>query len=327
MHVAQLRQADLNLLVVFTVLAEERNVSRAAKRLSLSQPGLTRALQRLRHMFGDDLIVRVSGNYEPTPKGQQLLQELEEMLPRLDRLLAGAAFDPSCEEVRFRLAGTDYAAHVLGPALCRKFLAAGSKVSFDLSPVDESVFDAMERGRIDLLLYADDGRVPPNYPREAIFEDDLVCVVARDAYGSRRLTLEQYLRAPHVGVAIAGGAQTIPEKLLREAGRERRCTFRVPYFAMAVRSVAGTSLVATVPRRLAIDEARDRPLKILEAPKMFGSFEYLMAWHPRMNSDAAHGWLRAVVRETGNQMVAQKTGIDESTSPVTPSRFAAVPRR
>jgi DNA-binding transcriptional LysR family regulator len=112
-----------------------------------------------------------------------------------------------------------------------------------LSPVHESVFDATERGWIDLLLCADDGRVPPNYPREAIFEDDLVCVVARDAYGSRRLTLEQYLRAPHVGVAIAGGTQTMPEKLLREAGRERRCAFRVPYFAMAVRSVAGTSLV------------------------------------------------------------------------------------
>lgn len=81
MHTTQLRQADLNLLVVFKVLAEERNVSRAGRRLLLSQPAATRALGRLRDMFKDDLLVRVSGSYELTPKGQLLLQELEATLP------------------------------------------------------------------------------------------------------------------------------------------------------------------------------------------------------------------------------------------------------
>lgn len=103
MHITQLRQADLNLLVVFTVLAEERNVSRAAVRLTLSQPAVTRALQRLREMFQDDLLVRVTGNYELTPKGERLIQELETSLPRLDRLLASAEFNPTAETARFRL--------------------------------------------------------------------------------------------------------------------------------------------------------------------------------------------------------------------------------
>ena len=303
MHITQLRQADLNLLVVFTVLAEERNVSRAAQRLSLSQPALTRALQRLRQTFNDDLFVRVSGNYEPTPKGQQLLQELEDMLPRLDRLLTGAAFDPAHEEVRFRLAGTDYAAHVVGPALCRQFLAAGPRVSFDLAPVDDGVFDALERGRVDLILYADDGRVPAHYPREVIFEEEFVCVVAQESAYSRRLTLEQYLRASHVGVTISGGTQTIPEKQLSAAGRQRHCAFRVPYFAMAARSVTGTPLIATIPERLAAYETASQPaLKLVGAPKALGAFRYLMAWHPRMNSDAAHGWLRTTLQQVSREI-------------------------
>ena len=90
MRTTHLRQADLNLLVVFTVLAEERNVTRAAVRLLLSQPAVSRALQRLRDMFHDDLLIRSSSGYEPTPKGQRLLHELETSLARLDRLLSGA---------------------------------------------------------------------------------------------------------------------------------------------------------------------------------------------------------------------------------------------
>ena len=107
MHITQLRQADLNLLVVFKVLAEERNVSRGARRLLLSQPAVTRALGRLRDMFKDDLLVRISGSYELTPKGQLLLQELETTLPRIDRLLTGGEFVPSKETMHFRLAGSD----------------------------------------------------------------------------------------------------------------------------------------------------------------------------------------------------------------------------
>src|ERR1700745_3211873 len=89
MRTTHLRQADLNLLVAFTAIAEERNVTRAASRLLLSQPAVSRALQRLRDMFHDDLLIRTSNGYEPTPKGQRLLQDLATMLPRLDRLMAG----------------------------------------------------------------------------------------------------------------------------------------------------------------------------------------------------------------------------------------------
>src|SRR3989442_11983967 len=109
MRITQLRQADLNLLIVFTVLAEERNVTRAAARLFLSQPAVSRALQRLRDMFHDYLLIRTANGYEPTPQGQRLLQDLATMLPRLDRLMAGGDFDPSTEDATFRISATHHA--------------------------------------------------------------------------------------------------------------------------------------------------------------------------------------------------------------------------
>ncbi len=297
MHITQLRQADLNLLIVFTVLAEERNVSRAAARLTLSQPAVTRAMQRLRDMFRDDLLVRVSGNYELTPKGERLIQELETTLPRLDRLLASSEFDPRTETVRFRLMGTDYAAHVIGIPLAKHFLEAGNNLAFDILPLNDEMFDAMDRGRIDLLLYADDGNVPTHLARQILFEEEFVCVVAKSSPYAHKLTLHQYLGGLHVGVNTLAGSQTVPDQTLAAGGLMRNCPFRVPFFAEAIRTVAGTDLIATVPKRIAVHEALNAELRLVKAPKPIGRFTYLMAWHPRMESDAAHIWLRNAVNK------------------------------
>jgi len=299
MRINHLRQADLNLLIVFTILAEERNVTRAAKRLLLSQPAVSRALQRLRDMFRDDLLIRTSAGYEPTPKGQRLLHELESTLPRLDRLLSGSDFDPATEEALFRIAATDHATHVLCPLLCRTVLPMARKVVFNFLPLHDAQFEATEKGRIDLLLVADDGTAPSNLAREIIFEVDFVCVVAKKSPFKRALTLEQYLGADHIGIDIIGGIQTIPEKRLSAIGAKRHCPIVVPYHLAALRSLVGTDLVATVPRSIAELEASNPSLRIIKAPALLGTFKYLMAWHPRMNTDAAHSWLRSMVRESG----------------------------
>jgi DNA-binding transcriptional LysR family regulator len=302
MRITQLRQADLNLLVVFAVLAEERSVSRAATRLLLSQPAVSRALQRLRQMFHDDLLVRSQSGYEPTSQGQRLLQELEVMLPRLDRLLSGSTFDPSVEKATFRIGATDHASSILCPLLCQKVLPSASKVLFEFQAWHDGTFEAVERGRLDLLLNADDGYIPAHLLTEIIFEDEFVCVVAKDSPYNRRLTLKQYVEAAHIGVSVLGGIQTIPEKRLTAVGQKRHCAIRMPYFAAAIRSVAGTNLIATVPRRLGKAEVRNPAVKVLQPPPEMSGFRYLMAWHPRVNTDAAHTWLRETVRKVGKML-------------------------
>src|SRR6266478_9022895 len=154
MRSTHLRQADLNLLVVFTAVAEERNITRAASRLLLSQPAVTRALQRLRDTFHDDLLIRTSTGYEPTPTGQRLLQDLATMMPRLDRLMAGGDFDPVTEDASFRIAATDHAAYLLVPALYTSVLTKSTKVEFSFVPLHGGQYE-LEKGRLDLVLNAD----------------------------------------------------------------------------------------------------------------------------------------------------------------------------
>ncbi len=297
MRTTQLRQADMNLLVVFTVLAEERNVSRAARRLLLSQPAATRALGRLRDMFKDDLLVRVSGSYELTPKGQLLLQELETTLPRIDRLLTGGEFLPSQETMHFRLAGTDYASHIIGLPLAHYLLAAGDNLSFGLSPLNDNTLDDLSRGRLDLLFNPDDGQVSSRYERQALFQDDFVCVVDKASPYGNKLTLNEYLKARHIGVSIFNGVQTLPDERLAASGLKRKIAFTVPYFAVALQGVVGTNLIATVPRRIALSEGRNSDVKVVKTPKPLSKFTYFMWWHPRMTSDAAHTWLRDAVQK------------------------------
>jgi DNA-binding transcriptional LysR family regulator len=126
--------------------------------------------------------------------------------------------------------------------------------------------------------------------------------VAKQTKFSRALTLKQYLAADHIGIGILGGIQTIPERRLAGIGAKRRCPIFVPYHTTAMRSLAGTNLVATVPRRMAELEASNKAIKTLKAPPVLARFKYLMSWHPRMNTDAAHTWLRSTIREAGKQI-------------------------
>jgi DNA-binding transcriptional LysR family regulator len=299
MRVTQLRQADLNLLVVFSVLAEERNVSRAAKRLLLSQPAVSRALQRMRDTFHDDLLVRTAKGYEPTPQGERVLQELEIMLPKLDRLISGSTFDPATEHCSFRIAATDNATSIIAPVLCREVLPVAQQVRFTFASWRGDVFEDLTHGRLDLALIGDEGNVPSPLLTEVIYEEELVCIVAADAPYQRQLTLKQYLAAEHIGVEVMEGSQHIPEKRLAAHGHRRRTVITLPYFGAATRCIPGTKLILTAPRRFAALEAENRKIKVLKAPGEITGFKYLMIWHPRVNTDAAHAWLRDEIRKIG----------------------------
>jgi DNA-binding transcriptional LysR family regulator len=299
MRVTQLRQADLNLLIVFTVFAEERNVSRAAERLLLSQPAVSRALGRLRDMFHDDLFVRASGSYELTPQGQRLLKELESMLPKLDRLLSGTSFDPSTEDASFRIAVSDYAASVLVPPFCRSVLPSAQKVKFEFIPWHGGTFEEVRHGSVDLTFAANVVDAPPPLQSQTIFDEEFVCVVDARHPLKRAPTLDQYLRSEHVSVSIRDGLQVTPDKPLAMMGYTRRCAIFVPYHETAIRCVQGTQLVATIPKLLMADVGAASRVRVLKAPREIRSFRYVMTWHPRVNTDAAHTWLRATMRRIG----------------------------
>ncbi len=296
-RVTQVRNADLNLLVYFAVLAEERSLSKAAQRLFLTQPSMTRALQKLRELFQDDLLIRGPKGYLLTPKGETLLREISMFLPRLDRLISGAEFDPFRESAHFRIAATDNASTLYGLSLATQF-SKWNKTSLSFQPWTDEAYDALEHGRLELLLNAEDGSLPPHLKHEILFEDEFVCVVSKDNPLKNRISFKQYLASRHIGVSVLGGRQTLPETTLVRHGAVRDCAISVPYFTVAQRMVAGTSLIVTCPRRLANTVVDHSIVKILRPPVEFTSFRYLMAWHPRYDSDSRSQWLRKLIRET-----------------------------
>ena len=300
-RLTHIKKADLNLLVYFAVLAQEGNISRAAKRLLLSQPAMSRALGRLRVMFGDDLLVRGVEKHELTPRGKLLLHELAEILPKVDRLVAGAEFDPRTEAARFRISGTDYAVHLFSAVLCRR-LSEWPRVFFDFKPWNDAVFDDLDHGRTDLLLTALGGPLPKHFRYETLHQEEIVCAVAKEHPLNARITLEQFAAGSHLDVTVSRSHQSYLEKDLAKLGFTRHNVFSVPYFSVALHMVAGTGLMATIPRRLAESLINPRTTKLLRLPKKISRYTYMMAWHPRLEGDVQNRWLRQIIADAAKEM-------------------------
>jgi DNA-binding transcriptional LysR family regulator len=224
------------------------------------------------------------------------------MLPKLDRLISGSTFDPVTEHCSFRIAATDNATSIIAPVLCSEVIPVARQVRFTFASWKGDVFEDLNHGRLDLALIGDEGHVPSPLLTEVIYEEELVCIVAADAPYQRQLTLKQYLAAEHIGVDVAEGSQLIPEKRLAAHGHRRRTVITLPYFGAATRCIPGTKLILTAPRRFAGLEAENRKIKVLKAPGEITGFKYLMIWHPRVNTDAAHAWLRGEIRRIGKKI-------------------------
>jgi DNA-binding transcriptional LysR family regulator len=296
MRLEKLRQIDLNLLVTLAVIAEERSVTAAASRLLLSQPAVSRALQRARAVFEDDLLVRSPAGFEPTPRGRRILRELEGLLPKMERLVMPSGFDPKRERSSFRLSGPDNVCSVIVPALCRRYATGEYQAHFDFVPWQAGIADLLEHGQLDLALHIDDGLLPAHFRSERLYREEWICAVARTSRHGERLSLKQYLAADHIAVQTLANVQAIPDKQLAALGKKRRSAVGVPYFGVALASLPGTELVLTVTSGMRSLVEGNSQLRLVKAPMELEGFHFLMAWHPRLDSDARHGWLREAVK-------------------------------
>ncbi|MGH3293187.1 MAG: LysR family transcriptional regulator [Trebonia sp.] len=295
MFVTHIERFDLNLLGPLAALLEERHVSRAADRVRLSQPAMSRALQRLRDLLGDELLVRGAGGYQLTPYAERVQRQLAAILPRLEILLAGEVFDPLTAAETFRLASTDYVS-VFGPALFQQIFRQSPHSTVRVETWHEGVLDEVERGAIDLVFYG--VAAPPPLRSEPIFEERFVCVMSADhpLAGRTTITLDEYLRCSHVIISIGGGSQPVIDQHLQTLGTPRKASLTLPFHAAAPLAVPGTQLVATLPERLAAQHADNPSIRLVPAPTQIERMSYLMAWHPRINDDPAQRWLRDTVR-------------------------------
>ena len=298
MRLEKLRQVDLNLLITFAAIAEEKSVTAAASRLLLSQPAVSRALQRARAMFQDDLLVRSPQGFELTLRGRKILEELESLLPAMETLVAPSLFDPMREKSYFRISGPDNACTVVLPQLCRQYANGRYQVQFEFLPWQSGITELVEHGQVDLVLHIDDGLLPSHFQSERLYREDWICAVARTSRFGDRLSLKQYLAANHIVVGTYAGVQTIPDKQMAALGAKRSSSVRVPYFGVALQCLPGTELVLTLTSGMTSAVRGNRELRLVKAPRELHPFHFLMAWHSRLNTDPRHVWLREAMRST-----------------------------
>ena len=293
MHTTHIDRIDLNLLPPLVALLEERHVTRAADRLRLSQPAMSRALQRLRRHFGDELLVRGPDGYSLTPRAERIHAQLATVVTELNRLFTTETFDPATASQSFRLAVSDYSVSAFGPALVHEILTQSPNSTVTCAALDARAFDMLDAGTLDLVIY---GRAAPDrYRSQHLFTDRFVCVVAADHPLAQRksVSLPQYLRWPHVSIDI--GRPGIDGALgVRET--PRRVAVSLPYNVLGSSILPGTELVLTVPARLAAQFADSDRTRVLDAPRELGKVPFYAVWHPRVDEDPSHSWLRGIVR-------------------------------
>jgi DNA-binding transcriptional LysR family regulator len=296
MQQTHIGRVDLNLLPPLVALLEERHVSRAADRLALSQPAMSRALQRLRRHFGDELLVRGPEGYSLTARAERLRAQLATVVTELNHLFATEAFDPATADQRFRLAVSDFTISALGPALVQTILMQSPKSTVTCEALDARAFDKLDAGTLDLVIY---GRgAPARYRSQHLFTDRFVCVVAADhplaqRKSAPRLSLAQYLRWPHVSIDIG---QPGLDRSLEALDMARRVAVVMPYHVVGSSILPGTQLILTVPSRLVSQFADSSGVRVLPAPRELGAVQFHAAWHPRVDEDPSHMWLREIVR-------------------------------
>ncbi|MEV1019940.1 LysR family transcriptional regulator [Streptomyces sp. NPDC050264] len=291
-----IERVDLNLLAPLAALLEERHVSRAAEVAGLSQPAMSRALQRLRDTLGDELLVRTPRGYRLTPRAERVQREVRAVLPRLESLFSPEEFDPAAAAEAFRVAGTDYT-RVFAPAVFQRVFRESPRSTLHFRSWHDAIHDDLDRGVVDLLFYA---RSEPltALRTERLFDDRFVCVLCADHPLAERqeLTLDAYLEATHVIVGTIGERQTAIERRLEKLGARRRAGLTVPYHSLAAQSVPGTRLILTLPARLLTEERPAPGIRILPAPEEIRPLHYEMAWHPRLDGDLGQRWLRDAIR-------------------------------
>ncbi|HYP27350.1 MAG TPA: LysR family transcriptional regulator [Blastocatellia bacterium] len=299
-----LKSFDLNLLLIFEALMEERNVTRAARRVGLSQPAMSNALTRLRRTFNDPLLVRTPTGMAPTPAARAMIAAVREALAQLRAALEEKpAFDPSASRRTFQVMTNDYTEIMLLAPLLRTLRQRASGINLRIHR-SASVFQAPTPAQLADSLNLAIGFFPDALALDAalhfelLWEEKNVCI-ASAAHPSIRgkVSLRQYVAARHAAVFYKTEGPGIIDTLLAQKGFSRHSTVLVPHFASVPFMVSESDLIATVPERLALKFSKLAKLQVLPVPINIPPFRLTMVWHERIHGDPAHTWMRNLIAE------------------------------
>jgi DNA-binding transcriptional LysR family regulator len=308
------RTLDLNLLRVFDVVMAERNLTRAAERLSITQPAVSNALKRLKESVGEDLLTRAATGVKPTPRAEALWPEVRKALGHLRAALAPGEFNPQTDAASFRIAMADATAALLMPPLVAQIESSEALANVRVLPLaTRDPSEMLERGDADLAIgyfpetiaaLTSQGSDSPLHHAH-LHDSEYVCVMREDhPLAAGELTLDAFCAADHLLVNFAGRPYGLADQALAALNRKRRIVLTVNQYFTAGRVVANSNLLTVLPAYFV--EATGYHEHVVTRPLPFdlAGLHVAMVWHQRNDRSSAHQWLRARLLEAAAQHTA-----------------------
>jgi len=298
-----LERVDLNLLIYLDVLLREKNVTRAAEQLGVTQPAMSNILRRLRNLFNDPLLIRSSEGMTPTERALELQPRIRDALSDLSMILEPRTeFRPYTSNRVFRIMTSDYAEATLVPRLVKALRSEAPNVVLDfLTPSDVSYRD-MEQGKVDLAINRFN-EIPQSFHQVLVWRDSFSCLLNGKHPAASNLNLKSYLDAQHIWVSKTGmgvGFGVNPEKqaglgwidqALERIGQKRKISVFTRHY---------------LPTRIARLQAKSQNLLLKDPPFYIPEFELKMAWCPLLHHHPAHRWLRQLILYVARQMIEEE---------------------
>jgi len=313
-HIMNIGRIDLNLLTYLDVLLREKNVTRAANQLGISQPAMSNSLRRLRVMFDDPLLVRTSEGMTPTERAEQLKPVIRNVLSTVDKVVQPQkSFDANGSERVFRIMASDYAESTLVRPILRRLRQEAPGIILDImTPSDVSFLD-VEQGKVDMAINRFD-EIPESFHQQTIWSDSFSCLFSVDNPILHDFTLDSYLQAQHIWVSKTGmgvGVGMNPgdvqhlgwvDEALTRMKRKRRISVFTRHYQAAMLLAEEKDLIVTIPARAARMQKNNPRLMIKPPPFSIPSIDLKMAWSPLLHHNPAHQWMRRLIVSIGREL-------------------------
>lgn len=304
MHAIDVAATDLNLLVVLDVLLQERNVTRAAKRLHRTQSATSHALGRLREQLGDPILVRVGGEMRPTPRAERLAGDVSRILRTLGRVLAQEeAFDPVTSDRVFSLAGPDFVAATL-PILLAHMAKVTPSAGVELVPPGPGMLRDVADGRVDVAIAPASATKVDGLRSAHIASLDWAVYARADHPAAHAWGAKAWASYPHVRVRTSSNAESPVDRAARTQNLRRRTGPYLPHFLLAPPLLARTDLLLTVPRAVLADVAPRFGLVALPCPVRLAAIELSISWSTQLDRDPAIAWFRQALSAAAREAFA-----------------------
>jgi len=311
----QAGRIDFNPLNYLDVLLRERNVTRAASHLGLSQPAMSNGLRRLRLLFDDPLLIRTSEGMTPTERANELQPVIRDVLSKIDKAVQPqTAFDATTAERVFRIMASDYAESTIFPRILQRLREQAPGISLDImTPSDVSFLD-VEQGKVDMVINRFDS-IPQSFHQMDIWKDGFACLFSTENPIRDNFNLDTYLQAQHVWVSKTGmgvGVGINPDDVqrlgwvdeaLNKLGKKRHIAVFTRHYQAAMLMAEQNDLIVTIPARASKLQANNPRVIVKEPPFNIPPIDLKMAWSPLLQNNPAHRWMRRLIVEVAKKQV------------------------